>query len=192
MDAWFKAGSTVLALVAAASPSLAVDLQKSRLTPIELSACKQASKHKDGGAWLCPGLRGYPVYFAEGDLRQMMAFGPAPQKRKSATQTLGAFNTIFAGKRRPTVEWRVESAADGRIVPYATIVRYYTNHDGNKGEVLVITKVSDRDSCRLAIVDAEANGDAMAMARSWAIAEARKRTCPDEAEVLGVKGKGMN
>lgn len=182
--------AVALAIAIAVEPASAVDLNKSRLTSIELSSCKRLSRHKDGGAWLCPGLRGYPVYFAEGDLRHMMAFGPSPRQRRSATQTLGAFNTIFAGKRRPTIEWRVEATADGRVEPFATIVRYHTGRDGEKGEALVITKVTARESCRLAVIDAKANEDAMVTARSWANAEARKRTCPETPEVLGKQGKG--
>lgn len=170
--------------------AVAVDLNKSRLSTIDLKECRRISKHRDGGAWLCPGLRGYPIYFAEGDLRQMMGFGSAPQKRASATQTLGPFNTIFAGKRRPTVEWRVESDARGRIVPFATIVRFYTSSEDAKGEVLVVTKVDEKESCRVAVIDALANPEAMAIARTWAIAEAKKQPCPGAPKVLGVAGKG--
>lgn len=177
-------------LAASGGSAAAVDLQMSRLSAIELKACKQIARHKDGGAWRCPGLRGFPVYFAEGDLRHFLAFGPRPEKRKSATQTLGPFNSIFQAKRRPTIEWRVERRLNGRIVPFATIVRYYTSRDGDNGEVLVITKVDEQQSCQLALIDARANPDAMATARAWAIAEARKRSCPDAPEVLGAKGKG--
>lgn len=190
MAAWIRTCVAAVACTVAIEPASAVDLNKSRLTSVDLTACKRQSRHADGGAWLCPGLRGYPVYFAEGDLRQMMAFGPSPRQRRSATQTFGAFNTIFAGKRRPTIEWRVESMADGRVEPFATIVRYYTSREGEKGEALVITKVTPKESCRLAVIDARGNEDAMVMARSWANAEARKRTCPETPEVLGKPGKG--
>ncbi|CAN0418100.1 unnamed protein product, partial [Phaeothamnion confervicola] len=152
---------------------------------VELSQCQRLSKHKDGGSWRCPGLRGYPVYFAEGDLRHYLAFGPVPEKRRSATQTLGPFNDIFRGSKRPTIEWRIERNAKGQDVPYATIVRYATASDGEKGEFLVITKVDAKDSCLIAIIDARANPDAMVMARTWANTEARKRPCPDRPEQLG-------
>jgi hypothetical protein len=181
--------AAALLLGAFASDAAAVDLQMSRLSAIELKTCRQISRHKDGGAWRCPGLRGYPVYFAEGDLRHFLAFGPNPEKRRSATQTLGPFNSIFQGLRRPTIEWRVERLVNGRIVPFATIVRYYTDRDGEKGEVLVVTKVDARQSCQLALIDARADANAMATARAWAIAEARKRSCPDAPEVVGAKGK---
>ena len=170
-----------------AAPAAAVDLHLSRLTAIELGQCRVLRKHPHGGAWRCPGLKGYPVYFAEGDLRQMMAFGPNPEHRRSATQTLGPFNTIFDGKRRPTIEWRVERHGGGKVVPFATIVRYKTSVDGKDGGVLVVTKVDAKESCRLAVIDSLANPDAMATARTWAIAEARKRTCPQQPIVIGAK-----
>lgn len=171
-------------------PAGAVDLNKSRLTTIDLKSCRQVLRHKDGGAWNCAGLRGWPVYVAEGDLRQMLGFGPAPHKRRSATQSLAAFNTIFDGKGRATVEWRVENDARGRGVPFATIVRYHTSRDGAKGEALVVTKVDAGNSCQLAVIDANANPDAMAIARAWAITEAKKRACPDTPITLGKVGKG--
>ncbi len=172
----------------AVGPAAAVDLHQSRLTSIELPRCKQLSKHQQGGSWLCPGLRGYPVYFAEGDLRHYLAFGPAPRKRKSAHQTLTPFNDIFLGRKRATIEWRTERFPNGQDVPYATIVRYATARDGEKGEILVIAKVDAKDSCQLAVIDARANVDAMAIARAWANVEARKRACPEVPEELGVKG----
>ena len=74
-------------------------------------------------------------------------------------------------------------------MPFATIVRFHTSLEGANGEVLVITKVDAKQSCHLAMIDARANPDAMATARAWAIAEARKRTCPEKPEILGQKGK---
>jgi hypothetical protein len=181
---------TTASTVVASTTGEAVDLNKSRLTSIELAKCRPLSRHKDGGAWLCPGLRGFPVYFAEGDQRQMLGFGPTPQRRRSATQTLGPFNSIFEGRKRATIEWRVENDAKGRIVPFATIVRYHTSRDGARGEVLVVTKVDAKDSCHLAVIDAKANPDAMSIARSWAIKEAKKSGCSDQPVVLGRVGNG--
>ena len=135
-----------------------------------------------------PGTAGYPVYVAEGDLRFMLAFGPAPEKRRSATQTLGAFNSIFAPRSRPTIEWR--SYRSGvRDVPYATIVRYHTSRDGVTGDVLVVTKVDRDNSCHAAYVDAIANADAIALAREWADKHAPEHKCDADPVVLGNTGK---
>jgi hypothetical protein len=182
----------VLATWSTATPTAAVDLNLSRLTTVDLAKCRVLQRHRHGNAWRCPGLPGYPVYVAEGDLRFMLAFGPEPQRRTSARQTLGPFNTVFKDKQRTTVEWRVERVGTSQIVPYATIVRFATSRDGVDGEVLVVTKVSAKDSCQLAVLDAAANPDAMAMVRAWAIAEARKRPCPSQPEVIGNKGNALD
>src|SRR5262249_44714849 len=68
---------------------------KSLYTTVDLKSCKQIKHHRDGGAWRCEGLPGFPVYVAEGDLRQFVSVGAAPEKRRAATQTLGPFNSIF-------------------------------------------------------------------------------------------------
>ena len=74
---------------------------KSLYTTVELKACKPVKRHRDGGAWLCDGLAGLPVYVAEGDLRQFLSVGENAQKRRAATQTLGAFNTDLRERQRP-------------------------------------------------------------------------------------------
>ena len=68
---------------------------KSLYTTVDLKVCRQVKRHRDGGAWRCEGLGGLPVYVAEGDLRQFVSVGADAQKRRAATQTLGAFNSIF-------------------------------------------------------------------------------------------------
>lgn len=161
---------------------------KSRFTSIDLKFCIQIKKHTDGGSWRCTGLPGYPVYFAEGDSRQMISFGPDAEQRRAAQQTLGAFNNVLDAQRRGTIEWRFERRG-ARDVPYATIVRHHTARDGAKGEVLVVSKVAERESCHVAYIDALANADAMAIARSWADKEARNLDCAGEPRVVGHRGK---
>ena len=172
---------------AAAAPPDASPL-KSRLTTLSLKACTQIRTHKDGGAWHCPGLPGYPVYVAERHLRVTMSFGADAETRKAAQQTLTAQSTIFDGQDRATIEWRVQRKG-GRDVPHAAIVRYHTSNDAAKGDVLVVSKVDDKQACHLAYVDAIANADAMALARAFADGEARKRDCSGAPSALGLTGR---
>lgn len=174
------------ALACATTPAMANPL-KSRLTAIDLSDCKLLKRHPDGNAYRCPGLPGWPVYVASGDDRQFLSFGPSAEKRQAASQTLGAFNSVFERGKRPAIEWRIERKG-GREVPFATIVRFHTQRDGSKGEVLVVTKVDAKISCRLALVDAAANPDGMALARSWTDANARAQSCPGTPAVIGNTG----
>jgi hypothetical protein len=162
---------------------------KSLYTTVELKACQPLKRLREGDAWRCQGLPGYPVYVAEGDLRQFVSAGKDAEHRRAATQTLQPFNSIFDGEhRRATIEWRFERRGDGQI-PYATIVRYHTSQHGRRGDVLVISKVTALETCHLAYVDALANSNAIALARRIADEMARAFDCSQEPRTLGVQGK---
>jgi hypothetical protein len=179
---------------------------KSRFTTVELKSCESA-KAEHGGVWTCKGLGGYPVHVAEDDLRQFVSFGPNGKSRRAATQTLKPFNSIFAaGHSRATIEWRFRRA-DGRDVPYATIVRFHTSRgaavmggredgrgDGGKGEgrgeVLVVTKVTLTEACQIARIDARANPEAIVLARSAADELTKDFDCQrDQPRILGATGR---
>ena len=57
-----------VAAVLAAGPAAANPV-KSLYTTVELKSCKPLKRHKDGDAWRCEGLPGYPVYVAAGPRR---------------------------------------------------------------------------------------------------------------------------
>lgn len=185
-----RALACALAIVALLAPGpAAANRVKSLYTTIELKSCKHISRHQDGGAWRCDGLAGYPVYIAEGDLRQFVSVGENAEKRRAATQTLGPFNTIFErGKRRATIEWRFVRRGE-RQIPYATIVRFHTSAAGRKGNVLVVSKVSLSDTCHMAYIDALANSDAIMLARQIADDKARSFDCSNEPSPAGATGK---
>ena len=163
---------------------------KSRNTTINLKSCKVVARYQDGGAWNCAGIAGYPVYIAEGDLREYLAFGPNARKHRAADQTLPPFNTVFNGKTNlGSIEWRLESLEGGREVPFATIVRYSTKNDEGSGQVLIVTKIADGQSCQVARIDALANPDALALAREVADKEARAFDCKQDPKSFGNTGK---
>lgn len=171
-----------------ASDAASANPLKSLYTTIDLAACTVTRRHPDGNSWMCRGLEGYPVRIAEGDLRTFVTAGAAADKTRAATQTLKAFNTIFQGKaRRATLEWRF-TRKNGRPVPYATILRYFTGGDGANGQVLVVSKVSPLQSCHVAYVDALANADAIALAREAADTRARTFDCAAEPVTVGLTG----
>jgi hypothetical protein len=176
-------GTWPTALAAAAFPA------KSLYTTIDLTACKTIRADADGTRWLCKGLPGYPVYVAEGDLRMFVSAGPSPEKRRAARQTLRSFNALSTGKTsRATMEWRFVKQG-GRDVPYATILRYDTYSDTAKGQVLVVTKVTPKESCQVGFVDARANADAIEIARRLADETARTFDCATEPKAAGEIGK---
>ena len=162
---------------------------KSLYTTIDLKACRKIKRHRDGGAWRCEGLAGLPVHVAEGDLRQFVSVGANAEKRRAATQTLGAFNTMFEkGSTRATIEWRFDRRGE-RKLPYAIIVRFHTSRDGQNGDVLVVSKVSDSETCHVAYIDALANPDAIALARQVADKQAKSFDCRQEPHTEGGTGR---
>ncbi len=179
------------ALILAASVASAPAIQqvKSLYTAIDLKACKTVAVHDHGAAWLCDGLEGYPVYIAEGDLRIYLSVGPRAGETRAAKQTLSSFNTLFEdNSSRTTVEWRF-IIRDGRTVPYATIVRYFTDTGSERGEVLVVMRVTETEACHVAYIDALANADAIVLARQVADRKARAFRCDSDPTVEGRTSK---
>jgi hypothetical protein len=162
---------------------------KSLYTTVDLGACKRTKQHPDGGAWLCRGLGSIPVYVAEGDLRQYVSVGAQADKRKAANQTLGPFNSIFEkGSDRATIEWRFDRRGE-RQLPYAIIVRFHTSNEGRRGDVLVVLKVTERETCHVAYIDALANQNAITLARYIADERARTFDCRKEPYTEGATGR---
>jgi hypothetical protein len=179
----------VASAFALAPPPAAANPVKSLYTTVDLKACKRIKRHRDGDSWRCEGLPGYPVYVAEGDLRQFVSAGPEPEKRRAASQTLGPFNSIFErGSDRATIEWRFDRRGE-RQIPYAIIVRFHTAVDGRRGDVLVVSKVSKSETCHVAYIDALANPDAITLARQVADGRARTFDCRREPTTEGATGR---
>jgi hypothetical protein len=183
----------LLAMAAAAAAGLAAGARanpvKSLYTTVDLKECKQVKRHRDGGAWLCDGLAGFPVYIAEGDLRHFVSVGPNAEKRRAARQTLRPFNSIFEpGSHRATIEWRFDRKGE-RQIPYAAIIRFHTSNDQGRGDVLVVFKVMEYDTCHVAYIDALANDEPAALARRIADRESRSFDCSRDPRAEGARGK---
>jgi hypothetical protein len=178
-----------MTLLPLAAMAAAPDATRSDFTTIELKTCKILRQSPEGSAWRCRGLPGYPVYVAEGDERYFVSVGMRPEKRRAAIQTLKPFNTIFpATAPRATIEWRVPRT-DQAAQPYATIIRYYTSSEGGKRQVLVVSKVSPSETCQVALIDADANPDAIERARFIADTTAKTFDCKTPPTVEGTPSK---
>lgn len=181
--------------MSAAGRAAAQDATHGALTTIELAKCKRVSQSAaEGSAWTCAGLPGYPVHLAEVDDRTFLSFGRNAEQRRASRQTLSAPNTLFpSASKRATIEWRVPAAAAGAkgeaAAPYATIVRYTTARGAKRGQVLVVSKVTPSEACQVALIDADANADAAALARRIADTTARTFDCAKAPQVHGVTGK---
>jgi hypothetical protein len=163
---------------------------KSLYTTVDLKACKRVKGGPAVRAWRCSGLAGIPVYVAAGKLRHFVSVGVDADKRRAATQTLDAANSIFSrGSERATVEWRFVRRGEKQL-PYAIIVRFHTLSPGQKGDVLVVLKVGAQETCHVAHIDAEANANAIVLARSIADEKARGFDCRGEPLLQGAEGTG--
>lgn len=153
--------------------------------------CKFYGENIGGGAARCTGYKGYPVHFAEGDLRQMVQFGFV-EKPFEPWQSFGEFNRI-----NNVIEWHL----NGRT-PYAAILRWFIeNADPNtgspnkayEGQILVISTVGSNDypeSCVVGYVDARANKGANELAREVADTLAPTFRCGiDRPQYHGRKSK---
>ncbi len=146
-------------------------------------------KHKSGrevedyGSWTCPGHNGLNVYLSAGDQRMQVSFGRnerAASREKAASETFPGFNSVYRG----TVEWRMEKLADGKVRPFATILRWNTRtqadaerEDGKStGQTLVVTRLNPGGVCHVGYVDARSSG-ANEAARKLADDKARGFKC---------------
>lgn len=140
----------------------------SAYTDLDLADCREQPTDPDdplqSGVWWCEGYAGIPVYVTEVDLRFIVSYGPTATEEIAASETLPAFNTLG-----DTIEWRLAPGLDGRPLPFATILRFHTDADGIKGQVLVITKLATPGQvCRVGTIDVSHNPDANALAREVA------------------------
>jgi len=174
---------------------------ESAYTTFDSKTCKHkpGTEPEDYGDWLCPGYGNIPVRLAAGDQRMFVTFGTAKkddEENLAESQTFPAFNDVYSG----TVEWRLEKSANGRLRPFATILRWNIIAAGDKpakgknaidptGRVLVVTRLGPGGVCHVGYVDARANPDANELARKIADEHARSFKCgKDKRIVLGQTG----
>lgn len=175
---------TILILVLLNTSVLAEEF-KSAYSNVDVSKCKLIDKAKPGDGewaqWLCKGYDGIDVYVLEGDLRFYITF----DKKAEGRQTLPPFNNI--GKN---LEWRL-SEQGKHWLPHATILRYYTDtSSGKKGQVLVVSKYDNGESCHMAYIDALANKNANKLAHFIADKLSENFDCAkDQAIIVGKSGE---
>lgn len=178
-------------LAAAGTSAHAVDHpQRALLATVDLAACRAAPASAAAGeAWRCEGMPGQPIYVAMAGKRTYLSAGAEPEKRRAAGQTLTAANTpVDTRSRRIAIEWRLDNRGK-QARAHAIIVRYFTARGQARGEVLVVSRIGERDSCQVALIDALANPNAMTLARAIADGEARRFDCGNRPKVVGRTGR---
>ena len=106
-----------------------------------------------------------------------VSFGRGAAREPAAGETIPGFNDVYKG----AIEWRLERSRDGKLKPFATILRwnFMTSPDDRQtsGRRLVITKLGPGGVCHVGYVDARASPDANELARKLADEKARTFKC---------------
>jgi len=185
--------AVILALASISTPAPAQSIV-SAYTALDLEKCRhtKGKAEEDYGDWFCSGYGGIAVHVSAGDQRSYVSYGRNAKKEPAAKQTLASFNG--EGEK---IEWRGERGADGKLTPFATIMRWSTTVSSGdepvKGQVLVVTRLGPGGVCHVGYVDARANTGANALAQKIADENARKFRCSaDKPIVLGNKGPGFS
>ena len=154
---------------------------RSEYTDLDFAQCTTISSDEVGGTSVCPGLRGYPVILAEGDLRQAVSYGVQAVDEKAMNQGFSHFNHV--GQK---IEWLVDASDKDNLQPVATILRWFiAGDDGtDKYQVLAVTQLKLGATCRIALIDALSVKDANAVARKIAQDKAGNFDCADEPELV--------
>jgi hypothetical protein len=161
---------------AVGQPNAAVE---SAYTTFDSDKCRHTRGRdvEDYGSWLCRGYRDIPVWLAAGDQRMYVSFGRGAAREPAAGETIPGFNDVYKG----AIEWRLERSRDGKLKPFATILRwnFMTSPDDRQtsGRKLVITKLGPGGVCHVGYVDARASPDANELARKLADEKARTFKC---------------
>jgi hypothetical protein len=181
------AGLSVLAaLSVVASPASAQEIFSAYTKFDADKTCKHTKgleEEEDYGSWRCPGYGGLIVYLSAGDQRMQVSFGTSEKKAQdevAAGETFPGFNSVYEG----TVEWRLEKLPNGKMRPFATILRWNTRTDADAeredgkstGRTLVVTRLNPGGVCQVGYVDARTPG-ANEAARKLADEKARSFKC---------------
>lgn len=148
----------------------------STYSSLALETCTIIEQEPEFGTttWKCEGQAGYTVYPTEADLRFYLAFGKGDAMATTGGETVPPFNHLGGGM----MEWRVENTG-GVWTPFATIVRYhYSAGTGEAGgEVLVVSKFEDGETCPVGYINALETQAANLLARQLADTVARDFVC---------------
>jgi len=174
------AAALVAAIIAGVAPARGAEILDSAFTHFDAKHCrhKPGRDVEDYGSWRCAGYGGIVVWLAAGDQRMFVSFGPHAADELATAQTFPAFNDAYEG----TIEWRLERRPDGRMHPFAAIMRWNVRIDADddghpRGRYLVVTRLGPGGVCWVGTVFANGDPNANAAARAIADQQARAFRC---------------
>lgn len=169
-----KSVAVAIAVMIAATASVsAAEAIDSAFTHVDAKQCRHTpgTAEEDYGSWRCKGYGGVVVRLAAGDQRMFVSFGPHAADEPAASETFAAMNDAYEG----TIEWRLARGADGRMHPFAAIMRWNVRIDAtDNGHVRArVTRLGPGGVCRVGTVNALT--DPHANETAWAIADQHAR-----------------
>jgi hypothetical protein len=129
----------------------------------------------------CPGLAGARVYTEAGVNSVKLSFRWGKRK----------VEVVDSGSVGDKLEWRGTKTRQG-FKPHAVIVTIVVKDypAETRHNVLGVLRMEPRNACLMAVIDAEANGDALALARKTADTEAPWFSCANrKAKAVGAATK---
>jgi hypothetical protein len=129
----------------------------------------------------CPGLAGARVYTESGVTSLKLSFRWGKRK-------VEVVNSASVGTK---LEWRGTKTRQG-FRPHAVLVTIVVNDypAETRHNVLGVLRMEPRNACLMAVVDEEANGDALSLARKTADTEAPSFSCANgKAKTIGTATK---
>lgn len=169
-------------LVLAASLASAAEV-RSAYTSTQ-TGCTKLGAGDAFSSYRCKGVAGIPVLIEEGDLRFSVSCGSKAEDEPAAKQGFLPLQNI--GDR---IEWRIGEGGK----PFATILRWRMGFDSlaDRREILVVTRLPPGKVCWVALIDARANKDPNALARTVADEKARAFDCGTAPAFVGEKTPGI-
>jgi hypothetical protein len=130
----------------------------------------------------CPGLAGARVYTESGVTSLKLSFRWGKRK---------AVEVVTSGSVGTKLEWRGTKNRQG-FKPHAVlvtiVVKDYPSED--RHNVLGVLRMEPRNACLMAVIDEEANSDALGLARKTADTEAPSFSCANgKAKAVGTATK---
>ncbi len=184
----FAAASALVCLVATSTPAAGQTVTRV-YTQFDSDKCRHTKGKdvEDYGSWLCAGHDGIAVRLSAGDQRMKVSFGKNAAREPAARETFPRFNSAYKG----TIEWRIETPADGKPRAFATILRWNVKLEDDErdttGRVLVVTGLGPGGVCHVGYVDARANPNANELAQQLADEKARGFKCGADKPIVAGK-----
>ena len=160
-------------LIVSVSARVHAQTNQSIYTSLDPKQCKKVRTIESGDyEGRCPGVAGYSLLVVEGDLRQNITV-ITPQKKQHSLELWNVVSSAFSSLG-PRAEWRV-TKKEGKVAPYALIVRYNASEDVEHPDkltsYLAVAKITSSSICVIEKIPPDAKANELARVAADSAAE---------------------